>query len=540
MDDQEVLIDPACDLVDDDDMVSSWTGISGVPGLGYSLPPKESCELLECSKTESKADPCWSANSAQHLAALKVDLPRVQHGGHFHYPLEINQRSQHHRGSVSIANTAAAAVSRQPTGVSAVNHLLSGDAYFERHNPAKSDRKQPLSRATVSSRLRSKLSLPAAWSSQTSNESPSSLPSHFIPRAPIPTPEVLALAAKQRKAAAAKRDDFSANNEAILKQSDQIYQSPKGRDGDYSYAYDCSISPAVVIKWTEDDDQDSEASADCIKPVKSKKDTNENIYEEIQDTSHLAQSSSSSSTGSSSANNSDSGIGHGMAKKSIINKGTLDVSHRNSKKAASASTKLSSLDVLLSQTSPELTPHQRLNLRKSLVDELFEELIQRHHKRVIDELRLDVEEFIAPPASSESSSEGIKSRLNRCESMDFKKQEQPVKDKKIGSKFWQSARKCSEVIQKKWKKEGSSTASASSVSQVTRRGHRPLSAIVSSSQRKSTPAVIDTLEDDSDNEQDAAARRLLRSQIIKSFWEQHEADDEHFDEQENQDSSERL
>merc|ERR1712008_490807 len=102
-----------------------------------------------------------------------------------------------------------------------------------------------------------------------------------------------------------------------------------------------------------------------------------------------------------------------------MSKGTLDVSrpgrHKKSSNAeqsaaaerserakrsaetrASTGIPLSSLDALLSQTSPALTAHQRLSLRKSLVDELFEELIQRHHRRVLDELRLDVEEFIAP------------------------------------------------------------------------------------------------------------------------------------------------
>jgi len=236
---------------------------------------------------------------------------------------------------------------------------------------------------------------------------------------------------------------------------------------------------------------------------------------------------------------------------------------------------LSSLDALLSQTSPALTAHQRLSLRKSLVDELFEELIQRHHRRVLDELRLDVEEFIAPspdffdqpsgstenssnsngtPKSSRSSANQSCSKLHRCESMDFKSADQNGRssknnaensaglfkannnggnnngtepNKKIGSKLWQSARKCTEVIQRKLKKSPSThfeqqqqldlagTAavnvghgSISSPStkpiqanaavapapvslgpflnqqrtQVTRRGHRPLSAIVSSSQ----------------------------------------------------------
>merc|ERR1712018_432720 len=113
-------------------------------------------------------------------------------------------------------------------------------------------------------------------------------------------------------------------------------------------------------------------------------------------------------------------------------------------------------------------PDQRIDLRKSLVDELFEELIQRHHKRVLDELKLDVEEFIAPdevdqelstPKSSKSSHQF---GLTRCESMDFKSKDNnnqqqsatvdPKSTVRLSSKLWQSARKCSEVIQRKWRK----------------------------------------------------------------------------------------
>jgi len=326
------------------------------------------------------------------------------------------------------------------------------------------------------------------------------------------------------------RDRNRVNNEAILAK-DQIYQSPKERDGDYSYAYDCSISPAVVIKWTEDSEEDSENDVET-----KKKTLNENIYEEIQDLS-LQQGSSD---GSSSVNNSDSGIGAGPSCTSSAgskgssggSKGTLDVSNKQSKQRNRQ--KLSSLDALISQTSPNLTAHQRLNLRKSLVDELFEELIQRHHKRVLDELKLDVEEFIAPqqnesistPKSSRSSNS---TRLTRCESMDFK--EQKIKDQKdqppkFGAKIWQSARKCSEVIHRKLKRSESPKVQhvvqpEVQRPQVTRRGHRPLSTLIPE-QRQSRNAVINEVEDDSDSEQE---RKLLRSQIIKSFWEQHDAEE---------------
>lgn len=405
----------------------------------------------------------------------------------------------------------------------------------------------------------------------------------------------------------------------------------------------------------------------------------ENIYEEIEDVK--AQHSASSSI-----NNSDSGIG-GLNGNAILNsygsssasksssggstgngngsasKGTLDVSRPRHKKSSNSEQgksamaaaaerakrkqesgiPLSSLDALISQTSPGLTAHQRLSLRKSLVDELFEELIQRHHRRVLDELRLDVEEFIAPspdsidlpanlaenssnnvtPKSSRSSAQSC-SKLHRCESMDFKDSQNNFKknnvqvennssnnagrnaeqNKKIGSKLWQSARKCTEVIQRKLKKSSLeqqqqnsqqtqqpqlgansvsatrlsgpisspssgtkskpsisgpnlpppvpphqhlvSGASALNQSQVTRRGHRPLSAIVTTSNNNNhskkisnsvnKEPVIDTLEDDlSDNEQDAADRRLLRSKIIKSFWEQHDQEGGDFSEAETSD-----
>jgi len=318
------------------------------------------------------------------------------------------------------------------------------------------------------------------------------------------------------------------NNEAILAKNEQIYQSPKERDGDYSYAYDCSISPAVVIKWTEDSEEDSESDIET-----KKKTLNENIYEEIQDLS-LQQGSSD---GSSSVNNSDSGIGAGPSctssngsKGSSESKGTLDVSNKQSKQRNKQ--KLSSLDALISQTSPNLTPHQRLNLRKSLVDELFEELIQRHHKRVLDELKLDVEEFIAPPQNHESISTPKSSRssnstkLTRCESMDFKEQKLgSSKEPKFGAKIWQSARKCSEVIHRKLKRSESPRVQPSIPEvqrpQVTRRGHRPLSTLIPE-QKQARKSVIEEVEDDSDSEQE---RKLLRSQIIKSFWEQHDAEE---------------
>ena len=189
------------------------------------------------------------------------------------------------------------------------------------------------------------------------------------------------------------------------------YQSPRDRDGDYSYAYDTSVSPAFLIKWNG-------AVDDMYNEEEESK--SENIYEEIDkrvdehdvdnedDEFHEKGMSDGNSSRKSSSLNSDSGIGASggsrRAQHRVVGKlGTLDVTQRGPYKKKDAShcteSQKSSLDVLLSQTTPGMTPHQRLSLRKSLVDELFEELIQRHHSRVLDQLRLDVEEFIAPQAS---------------------------------------------------------------------------------------------------------------------------------------------
>merc|ERR1712018_446932 len=162
----------------------------------------------------------------------------------------------------------------------------------------------------------------------------------------------------------------------------------------------------------------------------------------------------------SSSLNSDSGIG-GFANKpprshkTRYNQGTLDIVNSKARKdkkskngksdkddsgkqsSSSSSGTTSALDNLLFQTAPGMTPNQRRNLRKSLVDEVFEELVQRHHDRVLQQLRLDVEDFIAPDSSDmideseilnkpskeshrSSNASSPSSRLKKCESMDFK------------------------------------------------------------------------------------------------------------------------
>merc|ERR1711902_420622 len=119
--------------------------------------------------------------------------------------------------------------------------------------------------------------------------------------------------------------------------------------------------------------------------------------------------------------NSDSGISMSKPHQKY-SQGTLDVgpSHHHHKPARPQkdSEKLSALDSLLFRTAPGMTASQRRDLRKSLVDEVFEELIKRHHDRVLDQLKLDVEDYISPDGAVAAQNNNTK--LKKCESMDFK------------------------------------------------------------------------------------------------------------------------
>merc|ERR1719367_1549752 len=115
--------------------------------------------------------------------------------------------------------------------------------------------------------------------------------------------------------------------------------------------------------------------------------------------------------------NSNSSSNASSSKK--YSQGTLDVAvkgHGSQKRKETSrpphrtDEKLSALDSLLFQTAPGMTASQRRDLRKSLVDEVFEELIRRHHDRVLDQLKLDVEDFISPNESASNSS-----KLKKCE-----------------------------------------------------------------------------------------------------------------------------
>lgn len=101
----------------------------------------------------------------------------------------------------------------------------------------------------------------------------------------------------------------------------------KEREDDYSYAYDCSVSPAFIIQWNEGGEQTYAANQDDEDNGKS-----ENIYEEIdknnEDDYSLGEKDCSSKSVSL---HSDSGFGesHRKCSRRLVTKlGTLDVAQR--------------------------------------------------------------------------------------------------------------------------------------------------------------------------------------------------------------------
>jgi len=113
----------------------------------------------------------------------------------------------------------------------------------------------------------------------------------------------------------------------------------KDQEDDYSYAYDCSVSPAFLIKWNGEMEQ--AYARECDDDIISK---GENIYEEIdkrmddEETDSIVEKehSDGDSSRKSSSLNSDSGIGeshketpHPKSYRRIATKlGTLDVTQR--------------------------------------------------------------------------------------------------------------------------------------------------------------------------------------------------------------------
>merc|ERR1719510_1831201 len=116
---------------------------------------------------------------------------------------------------------------------------------------------------------------------------PRSLPIEAsVPRAPIPTPKV---PFHERSDTSLEEPSFGVDT--TFNSNNFHYQTPNDRDGDYSYAYDSSLSPAFIIKY---DDQNVGTQSDEDSEGSDKKAV-ENIYEEIAENSSESNSESSGS-----------------------------------------------------------------------------------------------------------------------------------------------------------------------------------------------------------------------------------------------------
>ena len=355
----------------------------------------------------------------QSLAELKLDLPRVQ---------SINgttvSESSLTPGSKNIGTTQnIPRIQSQFHQDILKNGAFQSQQPFQRNYVQGQERsRQQLLKATISHKIGAgrKETVYTAWdnhqpASAVAFEGPKSLPVVDVPRAPIPTPDALT--------------DCSCPGDSPSAKTGAHYQFLNDRDGDYSYVYDSSLSPAFIIKYNEEDDDESQGVDEGCDTPKSKV---ENIYEEI------CEDRDNSSRGS---NGSDSGIGGLEGAKGVpkFSQGTLDVVSPKKKvlggekvQKSPAEEKLGALDRLLFQTAPGMTATQRRDLRKSLVDEVFEELVKRHHDRVLNQLKLDVEDFINPGAEQKAKENDKQNnlrqsfnqksgrKLKKCESMDFK------------------------------------------------------------------------------------------------------------------------
>lgn len=239
------------------------------------------------------------------------------------------------------------------------------------------------------------------------------------------------------------------------------YQSPKEVDGDYSYAYSDSVSPAFLIRV---------GAAMCYSGSgEEEEETKENIYEEIREKSeehqNLQADSRKSSTTSQEASTTSS-------TKSRFQKALEAVTRRSSRSLEHGGDRDKSFHLSISKGRKKSLidrarvdwdcdgegPGIKSRLNKSSSD-MFGE-VNACHTRVMSQLKLDVEDMLMPPPSPEGSetqddsgfhsggmssststeeqqaktkkksiiktskttkrSESQPGRMNRCESIDFK------------------------------------------------------------------------------------------------------------------------
>jgi hypothetical protein len=241
------------------------------------------------------------------------------------------------------------------------------------------------------------------------------------------------------------------------------YKSPKDTDGDYSYAYSDSVSPAFLIRVGaameysgsgEEEEDDEEAK--------------ENIYEEIRENSeehqlYEADSRKSSTSSHEVSTTSSTKSRFQKALEAVTRRSSRSLEHGDRDRSFHLSISKGRKKSLIDRAQIDWDCHpeaggMRSRLNKSSSDMLAE--VGASHSRVISQLKLDVEDMLMPPPSppgdetqddsgfhsggmssststedqqaktkkksiiktskSTKRSESQPGRMNRCESIDFK------------------------------------------------------------------------------------------------------------------------
>jgi len=441
----------------------AWHGVSGVPGLGISIPANRRPQSACCDVAAAAS---WGAGARRRQSRDSASI--ISSSSSVSSGKSASKLKKRKRSSKKASENA------EPKSWSPRSLLL--DQKLEPLPRITPTAEQPA--ATIAARRRHEEAARRLSSAVEGRLEPRRLSCHWdrlaqehsyysdgghaqvgrpqlpslppVPRPPLPTPP-LDPQYETLKKTGKSRDDESGFYQQLFKKRSLItgsggenssghdstfdsmeipfaigggnYRSIREREGDYSYAYDTSMSPAFIIRYNaEEDDKDGANSA----PPSV---IGENIYEEIPEVRKRfaamglegvddddfgdgfeAEGESAESSGSS--KNADSGVdahsSSAAAKARKFSSDTLDLgprsllmNQRQHSKFSSSSNGSSTESFHSSSASREnRAPNHVASSWSPSEKEDFSEVIRRHHAGVVDRLR--PEDLVVPRPEDES------------------------------------------------------------------------------------------------------------------------------------------
>lgn len=476
-----------------------WSGVSGVPGLGVSIPRPRHGALEEWDRHD-RGESQRSGRRRSEMVGSRVELPRV-----------LSPRSSSCRSSgrsTGSQGSSSAVMSGGSSGGSAKysSHSRRSDSGFsggggrqrqeESHNHHHHQSK-PLSSGGRSSRREGgkrsrrgeaapspcecvctcgdplppkpvrRVMFSDESCSCSDDEKMKSLPVHVSegrvrgerccgpPSLPMRGHSMRGVREEERKEE--ERRDEESSGCCSASPVPSHYQRPKDVDGDYSYAYSDSVSPAFLIRVGATMDYSAEDE-----------ESKENIYEEIRDKSeeqlYQADSRKSSTSSHEVSTTSSTKSRFQKALEAVTRRSSRSLEHGDRDRSFHMSISKGRKKTLIDRASvdwdcdPERGSGMKSRLNKSSNDMLEE--VGSCHNKVMNQLKLDVEDMLMPPPSlpgddtqddsgfhsggmssststedqmsktkrksiiktskSTKRSESQPGRMNRCESIDFK------------------------------------------------------------------------------------------------------------------------